>query len=67
MTAQELVSRLVDSPKGITPDRIAKAKARAEACGIMWSAIEALIPKETEGSPRFPKETEGDAKPSSTT
>ena len=45
MTAQELVGLLVNSRKGVTPERIERAKARAEQFKIPWSQVEALLPK----------------------
>ena len=45
MTAVELVALLVNSRKGVTPERVAKAKARAVQFGIPWCAVEALAPQ----------------------
>lgn len=49
MTAEELVARLVSSRKGITPERLERAKARATQFGIAWSVVEALLLKRHTG------------------
>ncbi len=40
MTAKELVARWLGSEHGETPEREAKARARAKAVNIPWSEVE---------------------------
>lgn len=49
MTAREIASRLVDSPKGITPKRTEKAKILAQRSKVDWSDVLACLSPEEQG------------------
>lgn len=46
MTAQELAARLLESRKGLTVDRIAKAQARAQQFKLSWDEVLAAMSSE---------------------
>lgn len=43
MTAQEIADRLVNTDKGLTPERIMKAKGLALRSQVEWIAVVACI------------------------
>ena len=43
MTAQDIVQRLIGSPRGVTPERLEKAKALATRSHVPWADVEAVI------------------------
>lgn len=49
VTALEIASRLVDSPKGITPKRTEKAKILAQRSKVDWSDVLACLTPDQRG------------------
>ena len=49
MTAQEIADRYLSSPKGQTPERLAKAKQLADRSKVPWATVDALLLKDSNG------------------